>query len=196
VGYETYHKILDQAIKELREEEFDDVFDGEAVPPGPETSVDVEVNALIPDTYVRDNTARLNLYRRISDAPDETTLVDLLDEMEDRFGDVPQPVQHLLTGARLRLLGEQVRLPKVVFKNERLFLYLPSQNADPYFYDAVFHPLLEKLALLDREYVMKDDVEGGLMRAIVQDVPTLDDALEIMEGLLLEETETVATVKA
>ena len=126
----------------------------------------------------------------------ETTLVDLLDEMEDRFGDAPVPVQNLLTGARLRLLGERLRMPKVVYKNERLFLYLPSEDADPYFYDEVFHPLLEKLALLDREYVMKDDVEGGLMRAIVQDVPTLDDALQIMEGLLLEETETVATVEA
>ena len=196
VGYETYHNILDQAVKELRDEEFDDVFDGEAVPPGPETSVDVEEDAYIPESYLRDNTERLNLYRRISDAPDETTLVDLLDEMEDRFGDAPVPVQNLLTGARLRLLGERLRMPKVVYKNERLFLYLPSEDADPYFYDEVFHPLLEKLALLDREYVMKDDVEGGLMRAIVQDVPTLDDALQIMEGLLLEETETVATVEA
>ena len=196
VGYETYHKILDQAVKELREEEFDDVFDGEAVPPGPETSVDVEEDAYIPDDYVRDNTERLNLYRRISDAPDETTLIDLLEELEDRFGDVPQPVEHLLTGAQLRLLGEKLRLPKVVYKNERLFLYLPSEDADPYFYEEVFHPLLEKLSLLDNEYVMKDDVEGGLMRAIVQDVPTLDDALHVTEGLLLEETETVATVEA
>jgi transcription-repair coupling factor (superfamily II helicase) len=196
VGYETYHKILDEAIKELREEEFDDVFDGEAVPPGPETSVDVEADAFIPDDYVRDNTERLNLYRRISDAPDETTLVDLLDEMEDRFGDVPAPVQHLLNGARLRLLGEQLRMPKVVYKNERLFLYLPSEDADPYFYEEVFHPLLEKLSVIDHEYVMKDDVEGGLMRAIVQDVPTLDDALHVTEDLLLEDTETVATVDA
>jgi transcription-repair coupling factor (superfamily II helicase) len=196
VGYETYHKILDQAVKELRDEEFDDVFDGEAVPPGPETSVDVEEDAYIPESYLRDNTERLNLYRRISDAPDETTLVDLLDEMEDRFGDAPEPVQNLLTGARLRLLGEQLRLPKVLYKNERLFLYLPSEDADPYFYDEVFHPLLEKLALLDREYVMKDDVEGGLMRAIIQDVPTLDDALQVAEALLLTETETVATVEA
>ena len=195
VGYETYHKILDQAIKELREEEFEEVFDGEAVPPGPETSVDVEEDAYIPEDFVRDNTERLNLYRRISDAPDETTLVDLLDEMEDRFGTVPDPVQHLLTGARLRLLGEKLRMPKVVYKNERLFLYLPSENADPYFYEEVFHPLLEKLALLDREYVMKDDVEGGLMRAIVQDVPTLDDALQVTEDLLLEDTATVAAVE-
>ena len=196
VGYETYHKILDQAIKELREEEFEDVFDGEAVPPGPETSVDVEADAFIPDDYVRDNTERLNLYRRVSDAPDETTLVDLLDEMEDRFGDVPAPVQHLLNGARLRLLAERLRMPKVVYKNERLFLYLPSEDADPYFYEAVFHPLLEKLSLLDREYVMKDDVEGGLMRAIVQDVPTLNDALHVTENLLLEDTATVAAVEA
>ena len=196
VGYETYHKILDQAVKELREEEFDDVFDGEAVPPGPETSVDVEEDAYIPESYLRDNTERLNLYRRISDAPDETTLVDLLDEMEDRFGDAPEPVQNLLTGARLRLLGERLRMPKVVYKNERLFLYLPSEDADPYFYDEVFHPLLEKLTLLDREYVMKDDVEGGLMRAIVQDVDTLDEALRVTESLLLEETKTVAMVEA
>jgi transcription-repair coupling factor (superfamily II helicase) len=158
--------------------------------------VDVEEDAYIPDEYVRDNTERLNLYRRISDAPDETTLVDLLEELEDRFGDVPQPVEHLLTGAQLRLLGEKLRLPKVVYKNERLFLYLPSEDADPYFYEEVFHPLLEKLSLLDNEYVMKDDVEGGLMRAIVQDVPTLDDALHVTEHLLLEETETVATVEA
>jgi transcription-repair coupling factor (superfamily II helicase) len=196
VGYEMYHKILDQAMKELREEEFEEVFDGEAVPPGPETSVDVEEDAFIPDAYVRDNTERLNLYRRISDAPDETTLVDLLEELEDRFGAVPEPVENLLTGARLRLLGERLRMPKVVYKNERLFLYLPSENADPYFYEAVFHPLLEKLSLLDREYVMKDDVEGGLMRAIVQDVPTLDDALHVMEDLLLADTETVASVEA
>ncbi|PQJ35008.1 transcription-repair coupling factor [Salinibacter sp. 10B] len=196
VGYEMYHKILDQAMKELREEEFEEVFDGEAVPPGPETSVDVEEDAYIPDEYVRDNTERLNLYRRISDAPDETTLVDLLDELEDRFGDVPDPVENLLTGAQLRLLGERLRMPKVVYKNERLFLYLPSENADPYFYEEVFHPLLEKLSLLDREYVMKDDVEGGLMRAIVQDVSTLNDALHVMEDLLLEETATVATVEA
>ena len=195
VGYETYHKILDQAIKELREEEFEDVFDGEAVPPGPETSVDVEVDAYIPEDYVRDNTERLNLYRRISDAPDETTLVDLLDELEDRFGDAPEPVQHLLTAARLRLLGEQLRMPKVVYKNERLFLYLPGENADPYFYDEVFHPLLEKLSVIEHEYVMKDDVEGGLMRAIVQDVPTLDDALHVTESLLLEDTVTVAAVE-
>ena len=192
VGYETYHKILDEAVKELRQAEFEDVFDEEAVPPGPDTSVDVEEDAYIPDDYLANNVERLNLYRRISDAPDEETVADLREEMDDRFGDVPQPVQNLLTAAELRLLGQRLRFPKVLYKNERLFLYLPSEEADPYFYDQVFHPLLETLSGLDRRYVLKDNKSKGILRAIVQDVPTLGDALDVLETLQLEETPTVA----
>ena len=192
VGYETYHKILDDAIKELRQDEFEEVFDEDAVPPGPDTSVDVEEDAYIPDDYLSNNVERLNLYRRVSDAPDEETLADLRDEIADRFGEYPTPVQNLLTAAELRLLGQRLRLPKVLYKNERLFLYLPSEDADPYFYDEVFQPLLSTLNDLDREYVLKDQADKNLLRAIVQDVPTLDAALSVMETLQLEETETVA----
>ena len=193
VGYETYHKILDDAVQELRQDEFEEVFDGEAVPPGPETSVDVEEDAYIPDDYLSNNVERLNLYRRISDAPDEETLVDIYEEMDDRFGDVPKPVEHLLTAAQLRLLGEQLRLPKVLYKNERLFLYLPTEEADPYFYEEVFQPLLQELSTLDREYVLKDQKDKNLLRAIVQDVPTLDDAHTVIEAIQLPDTATVAT---
>ena len=192
VGYETYHKILDEAIKELRQDEFEEVFDEDAVPPGPDTSVDVEEDAYIPDDYLANNVERLNLYRRISNAPDWETVTDLSDEIADRFGEYPAPVQNLLTAAELRLLGQRLRLPKVLYKNERLFLYLPSESADPYFYDEVFQPFLAALNTLDREYVLKDNVDKGILRAIVQDVPTLDDALSVMEALQLEETETVA----
>ena len=192
VGYETYHKILDEAIKELRQDEFEEVFDEDAVPPGPDTSVDVEEDAYIPDDYLSNNVERLNLYRRISDAPDKETVVDLADEIADRFGDYPAPVQNLLIAAELRLLGQRLRLPEVLYKNERLFLYLPSENADPYFYDEVFQPFLAALNDLNREYVLKDNVDKGILRAIVQDVPTLDDARSVLRDLQLEDTATVA----
>ena len=188
VGYETYHKILDDAIKELRQEEYSDVLDDEDIaPPGPDTTVDVEEDAYIPDDYLANNVERLNLYRRISDAPDEETLTDLRDEMRDRFGEPPAPVEHLLTAAELRIRAQRLRLPKVVFKNERLFLYLPAKPADPYFYEQVFQPLLEKLAGLDRRYVLKDDAKKDMVRAIVQDTPTLLDALVVLEELQLEQ---------
>ncbi|MES3630544.1 MAG: transcription-repair coupling factor [Longimonas sp.] len=197
VGYETYHKILDDAIKELRQEEFSDVLDDEDIaPPAPDTTVDVEENAYIPDDYLANNVERLNLYRRISDAPDEETLSDLRDEMRDRFGAPPEPVEHLLTGAELRIRAQALRLPKVVFKNERLFLYLPAKPADPYFYEQVFQPLLEKLADLDRRYVLKDDAKKDMVRAIVQDTPTLLDALAVMEELQLDKATVPAEAAA
>ena len=197
VGYETYHKILDDAIKELRQDEYSDVLaDEDIAPPAPDTTVDVEEDAYIPDDYLANNVERLNLYRRISDAPDEETLTDLREEMRDRFGMPPAPVEHLLTAAELRIRAQALRLPKVVFKNERLFLYLPAKPADPYFYEQVFQPLLEKLADLEQRYVLKDDAKKDMVRAIVQDTPTLLDALAVMEDLQLDKATVPAEAAA
>ena len=185
VGYETFHKILDDAVKELRQEEFSDVFEGEDVaPPLPDTTVDVEEDAFIPKDYLSNNVERLNLYRRISDAPDQQTVYELRDEMVDRFGPIPEEAANLLLGAEIRLRAQHLRLPKVLFKNERLFLYFPSEDADPYFYEHLFHPLLERLANLDRRYVLKDEADKNILRAIVQDVPDLKTAKEITERLM------------
>ncbi len=186
VGFETYHKLLDEAVGELRREEFSDTFEDAAPPLPGETNVDVEEDAYLPGDYVGNGTERLNLYRRISEAADEEALRALRDELADRFGPPPPEAEHLLAAAALRLLAERLRLPKVLFKNERLFLYLPGEEADPYFYEALFHPLLERLAGLDRRYVLK---EGKVLRAIIQHVPTLEEARAVMERLAVEETE-------
>jgi transcription-repair coupling factor (superfamily II helicase) len=194
VGYETYHKILDEAVQELRQDEFEDVFEGEDIaPPLPDTSVDVEEDAFIPGDYVTNNVERLNLYRRISNAEDGATLEEIRDEIADRFGPLPEPVQHLITAAEVRLRAQRMRLTKALYKNERLFLYLPTENADPYFYEHLFHPLLGALDQLDREYVLKQDTDRGLLRAIVQDVPTLAEAREIADRLMRDTTADVET---
>jgi len=186
VGYDTYHKILDDAVQELRAEEFADVFDAdEAIPPAPETQVDVEEDAYIPEDYLANNVERLNLYRRISEATDEAALQALRDEFADRFGAPPVEVDNLIRAAELKLQIHTLRLTKVLYKNERLFLYFPTQDADPYFYEAVFHDLLAKLSELDRRYVLKETRKGTL-RAIIQDVPSLEAAQAITGRLRLE----------
>ncbi len=191
VGYETYHRILDDAVQELRSEEFQGVFAGEKhAPPASETNVDVEADALLPVDYLPNNTERLNLYRRISEAGEQSALDELRSEMADRFGPLPEAAKHLMAAAELRLLAQRLRLPKVLFKNERLFLYFSEQEEDPYFYEAFFHPLLERLAALDRRYVLKDN-KGKKLRAIVQSVPSLDVAKAVMWKLLSVEDEAV-----
>ena len=193
VGYQTYQRILNEAVQELRAGEFSDTFEGDetALPPAPDTAVDVEADALLPKAYVQNNTERLNLYRRISDAEDAETLTALREELVDRFGALPPEGEQLLEASELRLYGQKLRLPKVVFKNQRLFLYLPGEDDDPAFYEHVFHPMLERLATLDQRYVMKDTA-SGTTRAIVQDVPSLGDAVFVTEWLAEREDEPEA----
>jgi transcription-repair coupling factor (superfamily II helicase) len=193
VGYQTYQRILNEAVQELRAGEFSETFDGEeaALPPAPDTAVDVEADALLPKDYVQNNTERLNLYRRISDADDAEALDTLREELVDRFGALPPEGEQLLEASALRLFCQQLRLPKVVFRNQRLFLYLPDEEDDPAFYEHVFHPMLERMATLDQRYVMKDTA-SGTTRAIVQDVPSLSEAVFVAEWLAEREEEAEA----
>ena len=186
VGFETYHKILDEAVHELREEEFQNVFDEKHIPTAGDTAVDVDEDAYIPGEYVSNNLERLNIYRRISESETDEDLELIRTELSDRFGNLPPEVEHLMTAAEIKLLANALRLPKVLYKNERLFLYMPDQQDDPYFYENVFYVLLELLSTLGRRYVLKDN-SGKKLRAIVQDVPDLGAARDVLAALQLRE---------
>ena len=183
VGFETYHKILDEAVQELRADEFAEVFaDQDAAPPPPEPTVDVADDVFIPQDYVTNPVERLNLYRRVADVETDDEVDAFKAELEDRFGPAPPEVDTLLGLAAMRPLAMRLRLPRVVWKNERLFLTVPDPKDDPYFHTRVFDRFLGALNGLDRRYAMKDSRTGKL-RAIVQDVPTLADARAVLETL-------------
>ncbi len=180
VGFETYHRILDEAVDELRTTEFSHVFGTAGMPSrAQETVVDVDADALLPDSFVQNRVERLNVYRRIAEATTQAALAEIREELEDRFGAPPPEVDQLLAGMRLKLLGETLRLPKVVFKNERLFLSIPDGEEDAWFFEHLFHPLLATLAELDHRYVLKES-RSRKLRAIVQEVPTLDAACALL----------------
>jgi transcription-repair coupling factor (superfamily II helicase) len=184
VGFETYHKILDEAVSELRAEEFQDVF-GEAETPRPDDStVDVDADAFIPESYLSNRVERLNVYRRISEASDAERLSDIRSEIVDRFGPIPPELETVLQAASIKVLAQKLRLPKVAFKNERLFLSIPEPDDDPYFFEHTFQPLLGSLASLDRRYVLKESSRTRKLRAIVQDIPDLTAAAEVLERLI------------
>jgi transcription-repair coupling factor (superfamily II helicase) len=183
VGFETYHKILEEAVEELRSEEFGAVFQERPRPRAAETTVDVEAHAYIPETYLSNTVERLNLYKRLSDTPDAGALVALKEEMQDRFGPLPQEVEHLIQAATLRLCARQLRLARVQFKNQRLFLEPPASDQDPWFYDHLFHPLLQQLSTEGHRYVLKE-TDRKRLRIIVQDVPTLARAQQVLETLM------------
>ena len=107
--------------------------------------------------------------------------------MEDRFGQPPPEVEHLALGAQIRIIAEGLRLPRVEFKRNRLFLTVPPQS-DTHFYESIFRGLLQTLSELDNRYVIKEI--GSKTQIIVQDVANSEDALAIME--MIEDVATVS----
>lgn len=182
VGYETYHKILDEAVQELRFTEFSELFSDAPPPPASDTQIDVDEDAFIPDHYLANNVERLNLYRRLSEAQDEASIEEIRTEMTDRFGAVPKEVGNLLVATGIRNVARGLRLTKVMYKNQRLFLEFPKTESDEYFYDKMFQPLLKRLDELQNRYVLKDSKKGRL-RAIIQEVDTLNMGYELMKLL-------------
>ena len=126
IGYETYHKILDEAMQEIRAEEFSGLFKERDHLPAVESIVEVEADALLPIYYVSDTLMRLNLYRRISECRDQDQLDALKKEMVDRFGALPKEAKNLFLAAEMKLQAQHLRLPRLQFKNKRLFLSFPT----------------------------------------------------------------------
>ena len=168
VGFETYHKILDEAVQELRHEEFADVFvDQDTAPPPPEPTVDVEDDVFIPTTYVSNPVERLNLYRRLSDLDTREEIDGFRAELTDRFGPAPHEIDTLLRLAAMRPEAMRLRLPRVVWMNQRLFLTIPEPADDPYFHTRIFHALLEALNTSGTRYVMKESrSRKGILRGL------------------------------
>ncbi len=179
LGLGTYYQMLDEAVRELRKEEFSEIFKDVELPRTEDTTVDLEVNASLPKAYVTSDLERLSLYRRIGEAADHPALDELEEELHDRFGPLPAPACQLFLGARMRLLAQSLRLPRITFRNQRLFLRLPDHDADQQFYAELFDPFLQALDEFPHSYVLKES-KAGKMRAIVQGVPTVEAAHSLL----------------
>jgi len=186
VGFEAYHRILDEAVQELRSDEFSELFDTDGPPPNiGESVVDISADALVTKAYVSDSLERLKLYRKLSDAKDEDSLIEFLSEIEDRFGPAPIEVHNLVIASQLKLLAERWRFSRVAWKNERLFLTMPDK-ADSFFYENYFQTLMDQLEKIENRVAFKDS--GKKYRMIVQNVHKIEDGVEILSSLKIPDT--------
>src|SRR5688500_1107509 len=141
LGFDTYHKILDDAIQELKETDFKELFSKELEEKSKfivqDCVIETDLEILIPDSYVNNISERLQLYSRLDNIKDEEQLKNFTDEIRDRFGLFPTPVNELVNTVRLRWLGELLGFEKLSLKNEILRAYFIT-NRDSYFSSEVF----------------------------------------------------------
>lgn len=148
IGFETYQKILDEAIRELKRSTFKDVFKDEISRQDDYVSdctIDTDLEILIPDDYVESITERLSLYTRLDNAADEAELTTLQVEMSDRFGPAPTQVEDVFTTIRCRRHAVKLGFEKMTVKGGVLRCYFINKNDSPYFESSTFKSILHFL---------------------------------------------------
>ena len=144
IGFEMYHKILDEAIQELKDEEFKELFKDEKPRPFVSfTQIDTDLEVLIPDRYVTNITERYNLYTEISKLENAEQLEEFSKRMIDRFGPMPKEVKELLNTLRLQWLGKAIGFEKISYKKNTLKGYFIANQQSNYFESEQFGRVLQ-----------------------------------------------------
>ena len=164
LGYEMYHKILDEAVQELRETEFKDLFAPNLEnfkPLLPDTVIETDLQVVIPDKYVSNISERLALYTRLDSVKDDTELQAFQQEIIDRFGPLPKDVENLIKMVSVRWKAEKLHLEKLTLKSNILKGYFVSsegsnQAADNFFKSDRFGKVIDYLRANPAKFSLKE----------------------------------------
>ncbi len=146
IGYETYQRILNEALLELREEEFPDLQSESGEKHKAyvtDCAIESDFEALIPDTYVENVSERVRLYRELDNIPDESGLAKFEKELRDRFGELPVQVLGLMDVVRVRRYCLDLGIERLFVKNGRMTMYFVGEQTSPFYQSSVFSGVLQ-----------------------------------------------------
>ena len=185
LGFDTYHKILDDAIQELKETEFKDLFAEELAEKVKlivqDCIIETDLEILIPDTYINNTSERLQLYSSLDGIKDEAALQKFSESLKDRFGPLPDAVVQLINSVKLRWMGEELGFEKINLKNDKLKAHFISEKPD-YYKSDIFGKILTFVQSHARQCRMKDT--AGKLFLTVDQITSVDAAIEILEKML------------
>ncbi|MBK9286539.1 MAG: transcription-repair coupling factor [Flavobacteriales bacterium] len=188
IGFETYHKILEEAVRELKSEHFAELFEDRQLARGgtrdqsDDCIIETDLTMLIPNSYVSETAERLALYRKLDDIKDEAELQKFTTEVTDRFGPIPHQVVELMEAIRLRWLGQQMGLEKMVLKKGTLIGTFIADQKHRFFEGDTFHAVLRAVQAQPRRFKVYE--KGGTLRVSVQDVKNVQQAKVALEGVV------------
>ena len=184
VGYDMYHKILNEAIEELKESDFKELFAAEAEENKEyvhECTIETDLEVLLPDDYITSGTERLVLYKELNDLSTDEELAAYRSRLEDRFGPVPGPVDELISTIRLRRMAKEFGIEKLILKQGRMVCHLVSNPESPFYRSAGFASLI-RYAQNNPQRVRLKETPDRLSLSIER-IPTITAALEQMHQL-------------
>jgi len=188
IGFETYQKILAEAIEELKENEFKDLYEpveGSEKVYVKETQIDTDFELLFPDNYVNNITERLNLYTELNTITNEEGLQKFQEHVKDRFGPLPETVKDLLNSVRIKWIASSIGLEKVVMKKSKLLGYFVADQQSSFYQSNTFTKVLQYVQTHQASCKIKEkQTRNGLRLLLVFDkIHSASTALEILHPL-------------
>ena len=188
MGYETYQKILAEAVQELREEEFSDIFADEQQKKQKyfvsETQFETDFDLMLPTDYVSSTSERIALYRELDAITNEQDLEQFKIRLTDRFGKIPEQADDLLKVLPLRWQAMRFGVERLILKNRKMKLYLVSKPDSPYYRSEEFGLLLNYLSRYPRNCKIAET--NGKRNLSIEPVSSIGTALNVFEKFFEE----------
>ena len=189
IGFDTYQKIMNEAIDELKENEFKDLYpednDVETKEYVKDLQIDTDFELLFPDEYINNISERLNLYNELSLIKDEETLRLYETKLIDRFGPLPKPAQSLLNSIKIKWIATHLGIEKLVMKQGKMICYFVSDQQSDYYTSNKFHKILQFVQQQSQLCKMKEKQTPNGLRLLLtfEHVKSINKALEMLEKI-------------
>lgn len=192
LGYETYQKILAEAVAELKNEEFGELFAEEAKKQTELTgeafvddcTVECDLRAYFPEDYVPGSAERMLLYRELDNLSSDAELASFRQRMQDRFGPLPPEGEELLCIVPLRRLGRKAGAERLILKNGIMLLHFVSHPDSPFYASAAFDHIIHYATTHFRSCELRED--NGRRRMTVRGIKRVEDAVATLREMLDE----------
>lgn len=194
IGFETYQKILDEAIQELKETDFKDIFKEEIAQRGSyvrDVTIETDVEMLIPDEYVSNAQERLNLYTELNNVENEEGIAAFAQRLKDRFGEkLPKPVEALFEALRLQWVCKKIGFERLILKGGKLRCYFISDPQSSFYETEHFQKIAQLVA-------SKGRIMGISLKQTNKDLILVQDEVWSLKAVksLLEQIERVRDVR-
>ena len=188
IGFDTYQKILNEAIDELKETEFKDLYKEDESKPKQfvkDITIDTDFELLFPDDYVNNITERLNLYTQLNNLKTEDELDKFESEIIDRFGELPIQVIDLLNSVRIKWIATNLGLEKIIMKHNKLVGYFIADQQSAFYKSSNFTKVLQYIQSNPKACKMKEkQTRSGLRLLLTFDnISTIEKALESLQKI-------------
>lgn len=197
IGFETYQKILAEAIDELKENEFKDLYDEVEGPHEKifvkETQIDSDFELLFPDDYINNITERLTLYTDLNQVKDEQALQKFEEQLVDRFGELPDQAADLLNSVRIKWISNSIGLEKIVMKQGKMIGYFISDQQSAFYQTPTFTRVLQYVQSHAQQCKIKEkQTRNGLRLLLVfENIRSVDRAYLALKPFEIKEKQFV-----